>query len=104
MDYKYFAGVRSPFEIILKYNFRGFSLMLNKKEMIKIVEYIKNTDKWKNMYKWDDTFKVSTFNYYYTNPHVLLNKPNIKYIDYICPVEYNLVSPIISKLGYVIPY
>jgi len=104
MDYKYFAGVRSPFEIILKYNFRGFSLMLNKKEMIKIVEYIKNTDKWKNMFKWDETFRVSTFNYYYTNPHALLNKPDIKYINYICPVEYNLVSPIISKFGYVIPY
>jgi hypothetical protein len=104
MDYKYFAGVRSPFEIILKYVFRGYSIILNKKEMIKMVEYIKNTEKWKNMYKWDDTYRLGTFNSYYTHPKALLNKPDIKYKENMHHIEYNLLSPIISVFGYVIPY
>jgi len=103
MDYKYFAGVRSPFEIILKYNFRGFSIMLNKKEMIKIVEYIKNTEKWNKLYKVDNTFNTRTFNSYYTNHLTLLDFVNIKYIDYRKPIENNLISPIISSIGYIIP-
>jgi hypothetical protein len=104
MDYKYFAGVRSPFEIILKYNFRGFSIMLNKKEMIKMLEYIKNTEKWAKIYNYDESFKTHTFNKYYTNPFVFLNKPNIKYINYLSQIEPNFISPIISSIGYVIPY
>lgn len=103
MDYKYFAGLRSPFEIILKYNFRGYSIMLNKKEMIKIVEYIKNTEKWSKLYKVDNTFNTRTFNSYYTNHLTLLNNENIKYIDYRKPIENNLISPIISSIGYIIP-
>jgi hypothetical protein len=55
IDYKYFAGVRSPFEIILKYIFRGYSIILNKKEMIKIAEYIKNSDKWRNIFKYTNS-------------------------------------------------
>lgn len=103
MDYKYFAGLRSPFEIILKYNFRGFSIMLNKKEMIKIVEYIKNTEKWRKLYKVDNTFNTRTFNSYYTNHLTLLNNQFIKYIDYRKPIENNLISPIISSIGYILP-
>jgi hypothetical protein len=104
MDYKYFAGVRSPFEIILKYNFRGFSIMLNKKEMIKMLEYIKNTEKWSKIFNYDVTFKTNTINKYYTNPYVFLNKPNIKYIDYLTPIEHDVISPIVSLIGYIIPY
>jgi len=104
IDYKYFAGVRSPFEIILKYIFRGYSLFLNKREMIKLVEYIKNSDKWKSCFKWNDNFKVNTLQSYYTNPFVLLNKPNINYYDFRKYYEHNIISPIISSLGYVIPF
>lgn len=103
MDYKYFAGLRSPFEIILKYNFRGFSIILNKKEMIKIVEYIKNTEKWRKLYKVNDTFNTRTFNSYYANPLTLLNNENIQYIDYRISIENNLISPIISSIGYILP-
>jgi hypothetical protein len=104
IGYKYFAGVRSPFEILLKYVFRGFTIFLNKKEMVKLYEYIKNSDKWKTIFKLDDTFKLKTFQAYYTNPFVLLNKNiNIKYINYRRPGEINMISPIISSLGYVIP-
>ena len=102
MDYKYFAGVRSPFEILLKYNFRGFSIILNKKEIIKMVEYIKNSEKWSKLYNCND-IKVNTINGYYTSPFVFLNKPNINYINYRSPVEKNIISPIISSIGYIIP-
>jgi len=65
IDYKYFAGVRSPFDILLKYVFRGYTIFLNKKESVKLFEYIKNSDKWKNMYDWQDHYKLSTFQTYY---------------------------------------
>ena len=103
IDYKYFAGVRSPFEIILKYIFRGYSIFFNKREMIKIVEYIKNSDKWRNVFKYNENFKTNTFQAYYKNPYVLLDKPNINYFDYRSYYEHNLISPIVSTLGYVIP-
>ena len=103
IDYKYFAGVRSPFEIILKYIFRGYSIFFNKREMIKIVEYVKNSEKWKKLFKVNEHFKLGTFQSYYSNPHVLLDNPNINYYDYRKYYEYNIISPIVSVLGYVIP-
>jgi hypothetical protein len=102
IDYKYFAGVRSPFEILLKYIFRGYTIFLNKKEMVKMVEYIKNSEKWKNIFNYDESFRLNTFQSYYTNPFVLLNSTT-KYYDYRKYVESNMISPIISSLGYVIP-
>jgi len=104
IDYKYFAGVRSPFEILLKYIFRGYSIILNKKEMIKIVEFIRNSTKWSHLYKMNDNFNVRLFQSYYTNPFVLLNKPEIKYVDYRKFYEPKLISDIVSSLGYIIPY
>jgi len=103
IDYKYFAGVRSPFEIILKYIFRGYSIFFNKKEMIKIVEYIKNSEKWKHIFKWNDKFRVNTFQAYYSNPRVLLHNSELNYYDYRQYYEQNLISPIVSSLGYIIP-
>ena len=103
IDYKYFAGVRSPFEILLKYIFRGYSIILNKKEMIKIIEFIKNTPKWFNMYKVNN-MSIRTFQSYYINPFVLLNKPHINYMNYRKFYEPKLISDIVSSLGYIIPY
>jgi len=102
IDYKYFAGVRSPFDILLKYVFRGYTIFLNKKESVKLFEYIKNSDKWKNMYDWQDHYKLSTFQTYYSNPFVLLNT-NVHYYENRKYVEHNMISPIISNFGYVIP-
>lgn len=103
IDYKYFAGVRSPFEIILKYVFRGYTIFLNKKELVKLYEYIKQSEKWREVFQWDNNhFKVNTFQSYYSNPLVFINK-NVKYYDYRKYVEVNMVSPIISTLGYVVP-
>jgi hypothetical protein len=102
IDYKYFAGVRSPFEILLKYVFRGFTIFLNKKEIVKLYEYIKNSDKWKTMFDWQDHYRLSTFQAYYSSPFALLNK-NVKYYDNRKYVESSMISSIVSSLGYVIP-
>jgi hypothetical protein len=103
MDYKYFAGIRSPFEIILKYNFRGYSILLNKKEIIKIAEYIKNSDKWSKLYNCNN-IKVNLINGYYTSPFVFLNSEHINYENYRYPIQNDLISPIVSSIGYIIPY
>ena len=39
IDYKYFAGVRDPIDIINKYRMRGFSSILSKKELEYFVDY-----------------------------------------------------------------
>jgi hypothetical protein len=60
-------------------------------------------EKWKSLYQWNENFKVNTFQSYYSHPSVLLHNYNIKYYDYRKVVEANMISPIISTLGYVIP-
>lgn len=40
IEYKYFAGVRNPTEIIYKYMKRGFGVLLNKHEVKKLEEHI----------------------------------------------------------------
>lgn len=43
MDFKYFAGKRSPYKIINKYRMRGFGTILNKKEISEYTKYINTT-------------------------------------------------------------
>ena len=50
LDYKYFAGVRDPIEIVNKYRMRGYSLFLNDNEKIRLVSYSKQVEKWNNLY------------------------------------------------------
>lgn len=40
IDYKYFAGIRNPIEIIIKYVLRGFTIILNNKEKNEIMKYL----------------------------------------------------------------
>jgi hypothetical protein len=44
IEYKYFAGIRNPNEIINKYLFRGFGVLLNKFELNLWLEYNKTSD------------------------------------------------------------
>ncbi len=44
IEYKYFAGIRNPNEIINKYLFRGFGVLLNKFERNLWLEYNKTSD------------------------------------------------------------
>ncbi len=51
IDYKYFAGVRDPIDILNKYRMRGFGVLLNKKELNHMIYYIKNIPKWNEIFK-----------------------------------------------------
>lgn len=57
IDYKYFAGIRDPIDIINKYRMRGFGTMINETEKKYVTEYNSSVDKWKIMYAVDKTKK-----------------------------------------------
>jgi hypothetical protein len=44
IEYKYFAGIRNPVDIINKYMFRGFGVLLNKYEVNIWLDYNKNNN------------------------------------------------------------
>jgi len=44
IDYKYFAAIKNPFEILYKYINRGFGIILNHWESSKYNEYLKNNN------------------------------------------------------------
>jgi len=54
IEYKYFAGVRNPVDIINKYMQRGFGVLLNKFEINIWLEYNKNEENKTNI-KYDGT-------------------------------------------------
>lgn len=58
IDYKYFAGIRDPIDIINKYRMRGFGTMVNEKEKAYILDYNK-VSKWKDMLNVDTNSKSS---------------------------------------------
>jgi hypothetical protein len=47
IDYKYFAGIRDPVDIINKYNNRGFGIILNSTELEQYKKFNENSDKFK---------------------------------------------------------
>jgi hypothetical protein len=53
IDYKYFAGVRDPCEIINKYRERGFGTILSKKEIEHVIKYNLQIGKIKNNSQYD---------------------------------------------------
>jgi hypothetical protein len=53
LDYKYFAGVRDPINIINKYRMRGFGTFINDNEKIHMTNYNGNIDKWNGMFGID---------------------------------------------------
>lgn len=61
IDYKYFAGVRDPIEILNKYRSRGFGIILNKDEKQHMLYYNQNIPNIANMFningKSKDSFK-----------------------------------------------
>jgi hypothetical protein len=63
-DYKYFASIRNPIEIINKYRSRGFGILLNNKEKIHFIYYNSDVEneKWHKMYKINLKNKASIKN------------------------------------------
>jgi len=61
IDYKYFAGMRDPVEILNKYRMRGFGTLLNQNERQEMFKYTSNVMPWKKMLDLDfnkkDTMK-----------------------------------------------
>lgn len=59
-DYKYFASIRDPIEIINKYRSRGFGIILNDSEKMHMAYYngVKEADD-KNENKWCDMYNVN---------------------------------------------
>lgn len=58
MDYKYFAGIRDPIDIISKYKMRGFGTIINEKEKLDVIEYHSVINKWKGMFTVDPKNKI----------------------------------------------
>ena len=67
IEYKYFAGIRNPVDIINKYMQRGFGVILNKFEINLLLEYNKTLNN-------DNPLKYNTE----ADKDVLLGKKNIK--------------------------
>jgi len=60
IDYKYFAGIRDPIDIIDKYRVRGFGTILNDTEQSHMLEYNKSVEKWKKIFELDKNKSSST--------------------------------------------
>jgi hypothetical protein len=51
IDYKYFAGIRDPIDILNKYRMRGFGILLNDHEKQHMAYYNSSlNNKWNNMF------------------------------------------------------
>ena len=59
IDYKYFAGIRDPIDIIDKYRMRGFGTMINDQEKNHVTEYNSSTNRWKGLFTVDNKSKSS---------------------------------------------
>lgn len=53
IDYKYFAGIKDPVDILDKYRFRGFGILVNENEKKGITEYNATVQPYKDLYKVD---------------------------------------------------
>lgn len=68
IDYKYFAGIRDPIDIINKYRMRGFGTILNEHEKIDAVKYNGTIDKWKDVFQVNMQKKESMPNHFGSKP------------------------------------
>ena len=93
LDYKYFAGKRDPIEIINKNRMRGFGTFLNKKEVIKFLNYSSQVKFWNNLYNIDINNKdsvvktVGMLDYNHRIYH-----PRLYNADYYCKPEIPFVN------------
>lgn len=72
MDYKYFAGIRDPIEILDKYSSRGYGGIYNDTEKIHMLKYNSTLDKWNRIFKLNLNSKVSMINHF--KPLLLSNE------------------------------
>jgi len=132
IDYKYFAGTSSPYEIINKYRFRGFGTILNDNEKINLVEYSKRIKKWQDKYQISNNiqsiknvfdvknilFTIDTKKFYNIEKKLISSKdvflitddiPVIKYMSGNMKTKhlykfYDDIETVIKKNGYIRPF
>jgi len=94
IDYKYFAGSKTPIEIINKYRMRGFGTFLNKKEIDKLVKYSNGVPFWNNLYDINLTNKQSIQNCLgQLNKNHKLFHPRLYNADSFLNGDIDLVDP-----------
>jgi hypothetical protein len=68
-EYKWFFNSKPCVEVILKYAQRGFTTIINQKEITALVEYMKISPRWKQFVSDDiDTIGMMTRNHVFFNP------------------------------------
>jgi len=78
VEYKYFAGIRDPVDIINKYNRRGFGVILNSIELEQYKKFNENSDRFKvgsksvydPIFAQIDTEKKKEYEYVKTNENI----------------------------------
>jgi len=50
LDYRYFAGTKDPIDVVNKYRFRGYGILMNESEISKFITYSKTVEPWKTSY------------------------------------------------------
>lgn len=132
IDYKYFAGIRDPIDILNKYRMRGFGTILNSNEKQHMIYYNSNVDKSGGMFKvdpkhasmffgprklTDDIFKPRTFidklpaDIYHAKPYAYINSQQDVIDQYKTKYKYDSVNSginmfkftTINKDGYIEP-
>jgi hypothetical protein len=81
-NYRWFFNNKPCCEVILKYAQRGFSTIINDKERLSMIEYMKITPKWKKYVEncdgcSIDVFGIMTTNHIFFNP--CINNDGIRY-------------------------
>ncbi len=64
IDYKYFAGIRDPIDIINKYRMKGIGTMINTSEKAHMLEYNSSVSRWKDMCGIDKKSKTSGLSHF----------------------------------------
>jgi hypothetical protein len=96
LDYKYFAGIRNPIDIINKYRMRGFGTWLNDKEKKSLFKYSSENQIWNNVY----CINISDENTLISNYGSLKINHKMFRPRLFNPNEYINALPIDIQLGY----
>ena len=89
IDYKYFAGIRDPIDIINKYRIRGFGTVINTNEKTHMVKYNSDHEKWKKIFGIDIK-DINTVNSHFSSKNLDSNiyKPG-KFFKDVSSDSYN---------------
>lgn len=93
IDYKYFAGIKDPIDIINKYRMRGFGTLLNETEKKYVIKYNSEQNKWNGLFKIDKNQESKNKHLKYQMLDSEIYKPT-KYIKQVKNAKYKSVMDI----------